>query len=269
MLKNITIGQYINGESLLHKATPKSKIIMTFIYIFVIFFFNKISTYVFGLFIILFLYKICKIPLRLVFNNFKSIFFILLFTSIINLFFNRSGEVILKFWIFKMTKESIFLTFLVIFRIFLLIAGVSILTYTTLPLDLARSVGDFFLPLKKFKFPVGEISTMLSIAIRFVPLLLSETQKIIIAQRARGADVYDRKLKKKIKFMIAILIPLLVSSFKRADELAIAMESRCYSIGAARTRYVVFKFNRCDFLLVVFGFIFFVFLFVVNHISFI
>ena len=217
--------------------------------------------------VILLLYKICKIPIKLFLNNIKSISFILFFTSIINLFFNNSGEVLFEFYVFKITKEAIFLSFLVVFRIFLLIAGVSILTYTTLALDLARSVGDLFLPLKRFKFPAGEISMMLSIAIRFVPLLVSETQKIIVAQRARGADIYEKNLKKKIMFIVSILVPLLVSAFKRADELAVAMESRCYAIGAKRTRYVVFKFNRCDFLLFVCGTIFFIFLFIINAIS--
>ncbi len=268
MLKNLTLGQYIKGNSFLHKATPKSKLVVTFAYIFILFFFSKISTFVFGFLVVVVLYKVCKIPLKLAFNNFKTIMFIMIFTSIINLFFGRKGEVLFKFLVFEITKESLNLTILVIVRIFLLMSGVAILTYTTLPLDLARCISDFFKPLKKFKFPVEEISTMLSISIRFVPLLVDETQKIIFAQKSRGVNISGKGIKNKIKFIISILVPLLVSSFKRADDLAVAMESRCYKIGAERTRYITFKINGCDYILIFSFFVFFVCLFLVNFFSY-
>lgn len=268
MLKSLTLGQYITGNSFLHKATPKSKFVITFAYIFILFFFSKILTFVFAFFVVLVLYKICKIPIKLAFNNFKSLMFVMVFTSIINLFFGRKGEVIFKFLVFEITKESLNLTILIVVRIFLLVSGVAILTYTTLPLDLARCFSDFFKPLKRFKFPVEEISTMLSISIRFVPLLVDETQKIMFAQKSRGVDVLGKGIKNKIKFIISILVPLLVSSFKRADDLAVAMESRCYKIGAERTRYITFKLNNCDYLLIFSSLVFFVCLFLVNYFSY-
>ncbi len=184
MLENITIGQYIVGNSFLHKANPKSKLIAVFMYIFILFFFKKISTCLFGFGVIIGLYKICKIPIKFIFFNFKSVGFILVFTSIFNLFLNKEGEVIFSFYFLKITKYSVRITILIIVRIFLLVSGVSLLTYTTLPLDLARTIGDLFLPLKKLNFPVEEISTMVSIAIRFVPIFVSETQKIIFAQKS-------------------------------------------------------------------------------------
>lgn len=267
MLNNITLGQYFVGDSFFHKATPKTKIIITLIYVIILFFIGKICSHIFGLIIMLFIYKFCKIPLNMFFNNLKAISIILIFTSFINLFLMNEGNVLFKFLIFKITDRSLNLTFLVIFRLFLLIGGMSLLTYTTLPLDLARCVGDMFGPLKRFKFPSEEISTMLSISIRFVPLLVSETQKIIFAQKSRGADVEGVGFRKKVKFMVSIVIPLIVSSFKRADELAIAMESRCYRVGKKRTRYIVFKFSYFDFFLIISAFIFFVSLFLVASFS--
>lgn len=268
MLKNITIGQYIVGNSFLHKATPKSKLLVIFSFTFILFFFNKILTYLFGFFVVLLVYKSCKIPLKVALNNLKSLAVILSITSIFNLFFGKDGEVIFKFYFLEVTKNSLHITILIIVRMFLLIVGMAILTYTTLALDLARSFGDLFLPLKRFNFPVGEISTMLSIAIRFVPLLVSETEKIIMAQKSRGASQNSKSLKKKINFVISILVPLLVSSFKRAEELAVAMESRCYEIGAKRTRYIEIKANKNDFILIFSAVVFFFSLFLVEKISY-
>lgn len=267
-MKSVTFGQYICGDSFMHKAMPNTKLIVTFLYIFILFLLNNIVPYVFGFFVIMFLYRICKIPFKMAIKNVKSIALLLVFTSLINLFFSNKGEVLFKFLFLKITKDSLFLTVLVIVRLFLLMIGVSILTYTTLPLDLARSLGNLFLPFKKFKFPVEEVSIMLSISIRFVPILISEIQKITIAQKSRGADIKGSGVKKKIRFIISILVPLLVSSFKRADELAVAIESRCYSIGAKRTRYITFKFGKND-LYLIFGSVFlFSFMFVFNSFNF-
>ena len=264
MIKNITIGQYLAGNSILHKVTPKTKFFLTFLYIFLLFFFKKIMTYFFAFFVIIALYKVCKIPIKVAFNNLKSIAFILLFTSILNLCFGKEGEVVFSFLFLKITKNSLITIVSVVFRIFCLIVGVAILTYTTLPLDLARSIGDFFKPLKKFNFPAEEVSMMLSISIRFVPLLISEMQKIMFAQKSRGADVESGNVFKKIRYVISILVPLLVSSFKRAEDLSVAMESRCYKIGGNRTRYITFKFSRFDAKLLVMTFIFVVCLFIVE-----
>ena len=267
MLKNITIGQYIIGNSFLHKATPKSKLLVIFAFTFILFFFDKILTYLFGFFVVMIVYKFCKIPIKVALNNLKSLAIIMSITSAFNLFFGKDGELLFKFYFLEITKGSLHITILIVVRMFLLIVGMAILTYTTLCLDLARSIGDLFLPLKRFKFPVGEISTMLSIAIRFVPLLVSETQKIIMAQKSRGAEQNSKSLKKKINFVISILVPLLVSSFKRAEELAVAMESRCYEIGAKRTRYIIIKANKNDFILIFSAVIFFLSLFFVEKFS--
>ncbi len=267
MVKSITLGRYFVGNSFLHRANPKIKILVTFIYVFVLFFINKICSYVFGFFVIAVLYKICKIPLKMAFDNIKSMAFILIFTGFINLFFGGNGEIIFKLWVFKITKVAVITTVFVAFRMFLLIVGMGLLTYTTLPLDLAKAIGDAFTPLKKFHFPAGEISTMISISIRFIPLLMLETEKIIFAQKSRGVDVSGKSIRKKVKFIISILVPLLVSSFKRADELAVAMESRCYRIGFSRTRYIVFKLGVKDLILFVCAIIFFVSLFVIGAFS--
>lgn len=266
-MRNITIGQYIVGNSFLHNAIPKTKLFIAFLYVFILFFFSRISTYIFGFIVMFLLYKKCKIPFFVALKNFRSVAFIITFTSILNLFFGKDGQVIFRFLFLKITDQSLYLTIFVVLRIFLLMFGMAILTYTTLPLDLARSLGDLFLPLKRFKFPAGEISTMLSISIRFIPLLVSETEKIMQAQKARGADSGKNSLKKKVKLVVSILVPLLVSSFKRADDLAVAMESRCYCIGNKRTRYITFKFNRNDVFLIIYSFIFFAILFYIDYIS--
>ncbi len=267
-MRSVTFGQYICGNSFMHKATPNTKLIVTFIYIFILFFLNNILPYVFTFFVVMLLYRICKIPFKMAVKNIKSIAILLIFTSLINLFFSSKGEVLFEFLFLRITKESLFITVLILVRLFLLMIGVSILTYTTLPLDLARSLGNLFLPLKRFKFPVEEVSIMLSISIRFVPLLISEIEKITIAQKSRGADIKGKGIKKKMRFIVSILVPLLISSFKRADELAVAMESRCYLIGAKRTRYITFKFGRND-LYLIFGAVFlFISMFIFNSFNF-
>lgn len=267
MVKNITLGRYFVGNSFLHRSNPKVKILVTFAYVFVLFFVNKICSYIFAFFVIATIYKICKIPLKMAFDNIRSMAFILIFTGFINLLFGGDGEVIFKLWLFKITKTALITTVFVVLRMFLLIVGMGLLTYTTLPLDLAKAIGDAFTPLKRFHFPAGEVSTMISISIRFIPLLMLETEKIIFAQKSRGVDVSSKSIRKKVKFIVSILVPLLVSSFKRADELAVAMESRCYRIGFPRTRYIVFKLGVNDLFLFVCSVIFFVSLFVVGAFS--
>ena len=253
MIKDITLGQYFAGNSILHKIDPRTKILTTVVYIFFLFFIDNFFCYVINFFVIFFLYSQCKISLKMMFNNIKPILPILIFTSIINLFTLRDGNIIFSFLFFSITDRSLLFIFMIFCRIVLLIFSSSLLTYTTLPIDLTYGIEKILKPLSKIKFPVDEISMMISIAIRFIPTLISETEKIILAQKSRGVDMESGNIIKKVKCMIPILIPLFISAFRRADELAMAMESRCYRVGQKRTRYKQLKFCYLD-LVFLFGF---------------
>lgn len=246
MISDITIGQYFAGNSILHKIDPRTKILATVVYIFILFVIDNFFCYLINFFVIFFLYSRCKISLKMMLNNIKPILPILIFTSIINLFTLRDGEVIFNFWVLSVTDKSLLFILMIFCRIVLLIFSSSLLTYTTLPIDLTYGIEKILKPLSKIKFPVDEISMMISIAIRFVPTLISETEKIISAQKSRGADMESGSIIKKVKCMIPILIPLFVSAFRRADELAMAMESRCYRVGEKRTRYKQLQFCYLD-----------------------
>lgn len=246
MISDITLGQYFAGNSILHKIDPRTKILATIVYIFILFLIDNFFCYVINFSLIFFLYSRCKISLKMMLNNIKPILPILVFTSIINLLTLRDGEIIFAFWFFSITDRSLLFIFMIFCRIVLLVFSSSLLTYTTLPVDLTYGMEKILKPLSKIKFPVDEISMMISIAIRFVPTLISETEKIILAQKSRGVDMESGNIIKKVKCMVPILIPLFVSAFRRADELAMAMESRCYQVGKKRTRYKQLKFGCFD-----------------------
>lgn len=246
MIRDITLGQYFAGNSILHKIDPRTKILSTIVYILVLFLFDNFLCYIINFFVIFALYNRCGISFKMMLNNIKPVLPILIFTSIINLFTIKDGNVIFDFWIFSITDRSIVFILMIFLRIILLIFSSSLLTYTTLPIDLTYGLERILKPLSKIKFPVDEISMMISIAIRFVPTLVSETEKIILAQKSRGVDMESGNIVKKVKCMIPILIPLFISAFRRADELAMAMESRCYRVGESRTRYKKLQFCYLD-----------------------
>lgn len=247
MLKDITIGQYFPGTSFVHKIDPRMKIILTTLYIIMLFVAQDLKTLCVGGVLLLLSYAISKISLTLIGKSLKPILPIIIFTAILNLFF-IDGEVIFSFWIFKISKEGIALSIIMTLRIILLISGTSLLTYTTSPIALTDGIERLLSPLKKVNMPVHELAMMMTIALRFIPTLIEETEKIMSAQKARGADMETGGIVKRSKAMLPILIPLFVSAFRRADELALAMECRCYRGGEGRTRMKQLHLGVIDFI---------------------
>ena len=235
MLKDITIGQYFPGASPLHKLDPRMKIILTLAYIVMLFVAQNFYGILLGVFFVIAAYWISKIPLVMIVKSMKPVIPIILFTAVLNMFFIE-GETLWHWWIFTITKEGVKTAFLMAIRIICLIAGSSLLTYTTSPIALTDGIERLLSPLKKVHFPVHELAMMMTIALRFIPTLIEETDKIMSAQKARGADMESGGLIQRAKALIPILIPLFVSAFRRADELALAMECRCYRGGEGRTR---------------------------------
>ena len=233
-LKDITLGQYFPGNSLLHRFDPRSKIIFTVLFIAAIFLCKGLVSYGITLLILLMMIGISKVQPRVFLKGMKPVVFIVVCTAILNLFYT-SGTVLWSWGIHKITEEGIWKAGFMVLRILMLIACTLLLTYTTSPILLTDGLEKLLRPLKKLNFPVHELSMMMSIALRFIPTLIQETDKIISAQKARGADFDSGNLIQKAKALIPILIPLFISSFRRAEELAIAMECRCYHGDEGRT----------------------------------
>ena len=247
MIKDITIGQYFPGNSVIHKIDPRMKIILTAIYITMLFIANGFAGLALGFVFMIFITIISKIPFKMFIKSLKPIVFILLFTAILNLFFITTGNIIFRWWIIKITDDGVKTTIFMIVRIICLIIGTSLLTYTTSPITLTDAIERLLNPLKKIKVPVHELAMMMTIALRFIPTLIEETDKIMSAQKARGADIETGGLIKRAKALIPILIPLFVSAFRRAEELALAMECRCYHGGEGRTRMKQLYYSPKDF----------------------
>jgi len=235
VLKDITIGQFFPGESFVHKMDPRMKIIATLLYIVTLFLAKHPLSLSVGILLLILLYRVAKIPLKLITKSLKPVLPVIIFTSILNVFFMK-GEVLLKIGFLEITREGLLLAVLMSLRILCLIAGSSLLTYTTSPIALTDAIERLMAPLKKLKVPVHELSMMMTIALRFIPTLIEETDKIMNAQKARGADMESGGFLQRAKALVPILVPLFVSSFRRADELAMAMECRCYRGGEGRTR---------------------------------
>lgn len=245
MLKDITIGQYFPGNSVVHRADPRTKIILTFAYIVFLFLISNPLGYVLGIGFTFFLYQLSRIPVKMILKSIKPIVPIILFTAILNLFF-ISGDIIWRWGFLSISKQGIQLAISMAIRIFCLIAGSSILTYTTLPISLTDGIEHLLRPLRKIHFPVHELAMMMTIALRFIPTLIEETDKIMSAQKARGADLETGNIMQRAKALIPILVPLFISAFRRAEELAMAMEARCYRGGAGRTRMKELKYSKID-----------------------
>ena len=237
MLRDVTLGQFFPGESLLHKTDARFKILILIAYIVgVIAASGSYSFLLIGL-VTVGLVAVSRIPVRIVLKNLKTIIFILIFTAVLNIFFYSGDTVLVKWGFIKITKEGLIYAGFMMVRLICLVCGsFVILTYTTSPLDLTDAIERLLSPLKRIKVPVHEFAMMMTIALRFIPTLIEETDKIMSAQKARGADMESGGLIKRAKALIPILIPLFVSSFRRADELAEAMECRCYHGGEGRTR---------------------------------
>lgn len=248
MLKDITLGQYFPVDSVLHKLDPRFKIIFTMMFIVMLFAGNSMWTLVIGGIFVLMAQLLSKIPLNMSWKSIKPILPVLVFTAILNLFLIDSGEELWSWKFIKISEGGITTSIFMIIRIVLLIIGSSLLTYTTSPILLTDAIESLMSPLKKVKFPVHEMAMMMSIALRFIPTLLEETDKIMSAQKARGAMLDSGKMMDRAKALIPILIPLFVSAFRRAEELATAMECRCYRGGEGRTRLRQLKSEKRDYI---------------------
>lgn len=235
MLKDITIGQYFPGKSIIHKLDPRIKIIITAFFITMLFAATGFIGLGIGIVFLAVSFMISGIPFKMMLKSLKPIVPIIVFTAVLNLFFIE-GAIIFKFWIFKITDAGITTSLFMIIRIIALIMGTTLLTYTTSPITLTDAIERLLSPLKKIKLPVHELAMMMTIALRFIPTLIEETDKIMSAQKARGADMESGGLMQRAKALVPILIPLFVSAFRRAEELALAMECRCYRGGEGRTR---------------------------------
>ncbi|MDO5520809.1 MAG: energy-coupling factor transporter transmembrane component T [bacterium] len=248
MIRDITIGQYYPVDSVIHRLDPRVKLLGTLLYIVSLFLFDSFAGY---LLVALFLGGVIlssKVPIRFIVKGLKAIVFLLLFTVAFNVFFTTGDHVIGKWWIFTLTWEGLRLGAFMGLRIILLILGSSLMTFTTTPKGLTDGLETGLHPLNKIKVPVHEIAMMMSIALRFIPILLEETDKIMKAQTARGADFETGNFIKKAKALIPIFVPLFISAFRRASDLAMAMEARCYSGGANRTKMKPLIYRKRDYI---------------------
>lgn len=236
MLKDITIGQYFPMDSVIHRLDPRFKIVMTLIFIIMLFTGDSFLCLGIGAVYTLIAVLLSRIKFKMFVKSIKPLMPFLLITAALNLLFVSDGDVYFHWKFIKITSDGINVSVFMIIRIVLLIMGSSLLTYTTSPITLTDAVERLLSPLKRFKFPVHELAMMMSIALRFIPTLIEETDKIISAQKARGAEIDTGSITNRAKNMVSILIPLFISAFRRADELATAMECRCYNGGEGRTR---------------------------------
>jgi energy-coupling factor transport system permease protein len=252
MIKDITIGQYFPGDSFIHNLDPRVKIVLAVLYIAFLFIIQSAAAYLFAIAVTLFLVCLTRIPLKMYLRGLKPLLFILVFTALLNVFYS-SGEPLVTFWIFTITAQGIKNAIFMILRIFMLVVSTSMLTYTTSPIVLTGGLERLLSPLAKIRLPVHEFSMMMTIALRFIPTLLEETDKIMNAQKARGADFETGGLIKRAKALAPILIPLFISAFRRADDLATAMECRCYTGSAeGRTHFVEYSMSPSDYVSLVF-----------------
>lgn len=235
MLKDITIGQYFPGKSVLHRLDPRMKILLTVGYIVMLFTVSNPLGLCVGILFLIFAYAISGIPPRMITKSLKPVIPIIIFTTVLNIFFVK-GDPLFDWWIFHISRQGLLTAVVMTIRIICLIAGTSLLTYTTSPITLTDGLERLMKPLKKVHFPVHELSMMMTIALRFIPTLIEETDKIMSAQKARGADLESGGIMQRARALVPILIPLFVSAFRRADELALAMECRCYRGDVGRTR---------------------------------
>ena len=235
MLKDITLGQYFPGDTVVHRLDPRTKLLMVVVYIVALFLAKWWVSYGVMLAFLVTAVMLSHIKPKALFRGLKPLIVIMVFTALINLFYS-DGEVLVKFWIFRITREGIVQAAFLVLRIMMLVTGTFLLTYTTSPIALTDGMESLLSPLKKLHFPVHELSMMMSIALRFIPTLIEETDKIMSAQKARGADFETGNLFQRARALLPLLVPLFVSAFRRADELAVAMECRCYHGDEGRTR---------------------------------
>ncbi len=247
MLKDVTLGQFFPGTSFIHRLDPRTKLVMLVVYIVALFVAVSWISYAVMLAFLIGCIAISKIPPKSIVHGMKPMVLILLFTAVLNVFMTK-GETVWVHWYFIMiTKEGVIRAVFMAVRILMLVTGTFLLTYTTSPIALTDGLESLLSPLKKIKVPVHELAMMMCIALRFIPTLIEETDKIMSAQKARGADFETGNLIRRVKALVPILIPLFISAFRRADELATAMECRCYHGGEGRTKMKILRYSRLDF----------------------
>ena len=249
MLRDITIGQHFPGNSLVHRFDPRLKLVLTVAYIVLLFAASNPLGLTLSILFLGVMYKVAKIPVKMIGKSLKPILPIVLFTAVLNLFFvSGEGDPLVHFWFLTIYAVGVRYAVLMAVRVMALIAGTSLLTYTTSPIVLTDAIEQLLKPLGKLHFPVHELAMMMSIALRFIPTLIEETDKIMNAQKARGAQLDTGKMTDRVKALVPVLIPLFISAFRRADELAMAMECRCYCGGTGRTRLKVLRCEKQDYI---------------------
>lgn len=245
MIRDITLGQYYQTDSVIHKLDPRVKLVATLCFIISLFVVNSWAGYVVAAVFLAVTIRLSKVPFRFMVKGMKAIVFILLITVVFNLFLTP-GEPLVTLWRLTITKEGLRIAVMMAVRLSFLIVGSSLMTLTTTPNSLTDAMEKLMGPLKYVKVPVHEVAMMMSIALRFIPILLEETDKIMKAQIARGADFESGSLIKKAKAMVPLLVPLFISAFRRANDLAMAMEARCYRGGEHRTKMKPLQYKRRD-----------------------
>ncbi len=248
MIRDITIGQYYPANSKLHRLDPRVKIVCTFLFLISLFCFQNIWGYVIATIFLASIIRISKVPFKFIVKGLRPVIMLLMITVLFNLFLTKTGTVIFEAWILKITDEGLRIAGFMTVRLIYLILGSSLMTFTTTPNALTDGIEKLLWPLRKIKVPVHEIAMMMSIALRFIPILLEETDKIMKAQIARGADLESGNIIQKAKAMIPILVPLFVSAFRRATDLAMAMEARCYRGGEGRTKMKPLVYQKKDYI---------------------
>ena len=266
MLKDITLGQFFPGTTVIHKLDPRTKLLWLVAYIVALFLAKSYYSYALMAVVLAVVSTLAHIKPKTLFSGLKPLLIIVIFTGIINLFYG-TGEPLVEFWIFKITADGIRSAAFMVLRIILLVCGTFLLTYTTSPLQLTDGLEKLLAPLKKIHVPVHELAMMMSIALRFIPTLIEETDKIMSAQKARGADFETGRLMDRAKALLPVLVPLFVSAFRRADELAVAMECRCYHGGEGRTRMKVPVMRAQDWLALLLGAALLALIIVLRHVS--
>ena len=248
MIRDITIGQYYPSNSKLHRLDPRVKIMCTLLSLISLFLFRNIWGYLAATVFLIAVIRISKVPFRYIIRGLKPIMMLLMITVLFNLFLTKTGNIVFEVWILKITDEGIRTAVFMAIRLTYLILGSSLMTFTTTPNALTDGIEKLLWPFQKMKLPVHEIAMMMSIALRFIPILLEETDKIMKAQIARGADLESGNIIQKAKSMIPILVPLFVSAFRRANDLAMAMEARCYRGGEGRSKMKPLVYQRKDYI---------------------
>ena len=265
MIRDITIGQYYPAESRIHRLDPRVKIVCTLLFLVSLFIQNSLPGYVIATIYLGCVIRLSKVPLKYILKGLKPVVILLLFTVVMNLFLTDGGETLVQFGIFTITENGLRTSVFMAVRLMYLVAGSSIMTFTTSPNGLTDGMEKLLHPLNRFNVPVHEVAMMMSIALRFIPILLEETDKIMKAQQARGADFESGNIIQRAKAMVPILVPLFVSAFRRANDLAMAMEARCYHGGDGRTKMKPLHYHGRDWAAYFITLIYLIIMFVVGR----